>query len=887
MKKNKYLWLLGFLIQNAIFSQSIIKGHVKDSLGVPIIAASILLKDSTNTKTILYAITNNKGFYKINNIKYIGKVYLYANSLGYKKRVESLYLSSKNIEFTNNFYLNEEIMTLQEVTIKAKRPPIRVKKDTVSYSVEKFMDGTEEVIEDVIKKLPGLDVGDNGKITYKGKPIDKVLIEGDDMFDSNYTIATKNIGSAVIDKVQAIENYQENKTLRGIKPSKKQVLNILLKDDVKAKPYGNGSFAYGYKKRFNVSLNLIGVSKKNKYYVLGRTNNIGINPSPYNHFSLASNLGKDEKSTSTIINANYFPPKIKPRRINNNKSFFGATNLIFKPNKKLRIKSNLFITKDKNILNSETRNTFITQTGSIQINENQKLIRKPLIGEGQLGIDYDISKTSEINYHTKIKIGEIKNEIKQNTSSGLFKELLTNKDVFINQELKYTSRLTDKSALLVTTSYLYNKKPQDYFVTPAILSDLISNQPDNLEKYKSFQKSKMELNEFNFQSEYIKASRKGTSNLRIEFLNTKEKLNSNLSFQNIETQNNIPTYIVNKPQNKQQHLLIEAEDIRIFNNNWSIIYGLSGNFKSISLDDIPKEQIYYLSPKLGTVIKLGGIAKLTTIYTYDREYPSLNRLYSEYILTNYRTLSKGSSNVSPISSHTFLANLSYYNWFNQFSYFMNLIYINNDKAYTSKIQINDISTLSEKILVSGNKNYIGTFEVNKFIPFILSNIKFKANLSWYNYFNVVNNSELRDNLSFSSNYKISIKSALNGIFDFETSFNLLKTVFTTSNNSGKTENKNAELFANFIIRPNKKIVIKLSNEKKIYNIGERNNSNYYFLDVDLKYTIKRNKLSFRLVGRNLLNQTSFERKSIGDYFSSIQRFNLLPRHLLLEMSYRF
>jgi hypothetical protein len=883
--KNKHLWLLFFFISNFLFSQSIIKGNVKDSLNIPVIAASILLKDSTNTKIISYAITNSKGFYTIKAIKHTGTVYLSVNSLGYRKEVEKIYFSTKSTNLIKNFYLKEEATMLEEVRIKT-RIPIRIKNDTVSYAIEKFTDGTEEVIEDVIKKLPGLDVSDNGKITYKGKPIDKVLIEGDDMFDKNYTIATKNISSAVIDKVQAIENYQENKNLKGIKDSDKQVLNILLKEDVKAKPYGSGNFAYGYKNRFDASLNLIGVNKKNKYYVLGNTNNIGINPSPYDYFSLASNLDEDEKSVSTLINTNYFLPNIKPRRVNKNESIFGAANLIFKPTKKLRIKSNFFITKDKNILNRETENIFIFGTENIIINETQNLIRTPFLGEGQLGFDYDISKTSEVNFDTKIKIGEIKTNSNQNTSNGLFDEFLMEQDLFINQNLKYTNRINNKSALLITTNYLYNKKPQEYLVTPSIQSALISNQPIDIENYKSFQKSRITLSNFYFQSEYITTHKKGNYNLSLAFFNTNEKLNSEFYFQNVVENNNISTNLLNKLENKQQHIFIEFKDKRKF-NKWNFVYGLSGNFKAIELNNIPKKQTYFISPKVGTEIGLGSNSKFTSIYSYGRKYPLLGELYADYVLTNYRTLSKGTSNINLISSHTFLTNFTFSDWFNQFTFFLNFIYLNNDKAYTSKIQIDDAITLSEKILVAGNRNYIGTIGSSKYLPFISSTIKFNANFSWYDYFNIINSSELRNNLSFSSNYKASLKSAFGGVFNFETSFNLLKNIFTTSENHNKIKNNNVELFASIIIKPSEKWTMKISNDQLLYNIGNKNKSIFYFLDVDLKYIYQKNKLSFKLIGRNLLNETRFEIKSIGDYFSSIQRLDLLPRHLLLEMNYRF
>ena len=881
--KIRKLWVLIIFISHFSSAQISIKGFVKDSTKLPIVSASVLLKDSTNSKIIAYSITDVKGFYKIENIEYKGLAFLSVSSLGYKKENTHVSLSKENKEIIKNFILKEQVTLLQEVQIKTSTSPIRQNKDTVFYDVKKFTDGTEEVIEDVIKKFPGLDVAENGKISYKGKPIDKVLIEGDDMFDKNYTIATKNIGSTVIDKVQAIENYQENKNLKGIENSDKQVLNILLKEDVKAKPYANGDFAYGYKERYDASINLIGVNKKNKYYILGSTNNIGINPSPYDYFSLTS-LNEDEGSAARLINIDYHIPNITPRRVNINKSIFGAANLIFKPSEKFRIKTNFFFTKDKNTLNRESESTFITNTEDIRIVENQELVRIPFIGDGQLGIDYDVSSNSEINYHLKVKAGEINDNSLQNASSGTFRETLLSEDFFVNQNLKYTNRLSDKSALLLMTSYLYSNKPQEYFLTPPIQNNIIQNQSNNFEDYSTLQKSRMEFKEFNFQSGFLQTHKKGNYSVWLNYFDTYEKLNSQFGYQNINNNNNIHTEINNISNIRKNNFFIEAKN-KLILTDWSFIYGISGNVKSAAIENL-KEDIYYLSPKIGFEIKLGRNSKLTSIYNYDKEYPNLNDLYGNYILINYRIFSKGNTLLDNIRTHTFLFNYSYSDWFNQFNFFINFIHINNDKAYASRISIDDLITFSEKILVLGNKNYIGTTQISKFIPLILSTIKLNANFSWYDYFNVVNNSELRSNLSLSSNYKLSLKSAFNRFFDFETGASLLSSVFTTSNNV-KTENKNIELFAYIIFRPSKKWSIKISNERFSYNVGENNNLNYYFLDADIKYILKNNKLFFKLTGRNLLKEGRFRRLSVGDYFTSTQRFDLLVRHVLLGINYRF
>src|SRR5690606_27441794 len=101
------------------------------------------------------------------------------------------------------------------------------KKDTVVFNINSYKDGTERKIEDVLRKLPGIEINElSGIIKYKGKSIETVMLEGDDLFGSNYTLGTKNINADMVTEVEAIENYSENALLKGIEHSEKVALNL-------------------------------------------------------------------------------------------------------------------------------------------------------------------------------------------------------------------------------------------------------------------------------------------------------------------------------------------------------------------------------------------------------------------------------------------------------------------------------------------------------------------------------------------------------------------------------------------------------------------------------------------------------------------------------------
>ncbi len=90
-----------------------------------------------------------------------------------------------------------------------KAPPIRQKNDTLIYNVASFASTQDKYIEDILKKLPGINVGENGQISYQGKSISKFYIEGQDLLGSNYNQATKNLPIESVSQIELMENNQK------------------------------------------------------------------------------------------------------------------------------------------------------------------------------------------------------------------------------------------------------------------------------------------------------------------------------------------------------------------------------------------------------------------------------------------------------------------------------------------------------------------------------------------------------------------------------------------------------------------------------------------------------------------------------------------------------
>ena len=201
------------------------EGRVVDSKKKGIDAASVVVYDGTG-KTVAYTYTSTDGKFSIDDAEKRGAQIVFT-CLGYAKK--SLPLS--DFSSSRTVVLEKTSIVLQEVKVRPDK--IKERGDTLVYDVSMFKQGQDRSIADVIKKMPGLQVAENGQISYEGKAISKFYIEGMDLMGGKYAQASENLKADKVKNVEVIENHQEVKSLRGVDFSDQAALNIVLKDDAK------------------------------------------------------------------------------------------------------------------------------------------------------------------------------------------------------------------------------------------------------------------------------------------------------------------------------------------------------------------------------------------------------------------------------------------------------------------------------------------------------------------------------------------------------------------------------------------------------------------------------------------------------------------------------
>ena len=209
-----------------------VTGRVIDLQNKPV--SDVIVKVVSGTKTLAFTSTNAKGEYALElKSAPTGEVTLQFTHISYEKESERLTLKERTLKV--DMVLTPKAVSLKEVTVKPD--PLRQKGDTLSHNLASFLGKGDVTLEDGLKRLPGVDVSQNGGISYMGKPISQFNIEGMDLLGGKYNLATRNIPADYVTHVEIVRNHHSRRVEKDV-PSNEVSMNIKLSNKAKFKPFG-------------------------------------------------------------------------------------------------------------------------------------------------------------------------------------------------------------------------------------------------------------------------------------------------------------------------------------------------------------------------------------------------------------------------------------------------------------------------------------------------------------------------------------------------------------------------------------------------------------------------------------------------------------------------
>jgi hypothetical protein len=278
MNKHKmvqFIFINCLLLINYVgFAQNLtIQGSLKDSIANRALnAATVSLVYAKDSSLVSFSRTNEAGQFNFKNVV-PGSYLISVSYVGYiPKWVPVLSTTEKTVEM-GVIFMND-VNTMSTVTVTARRPPVVINGDSVEFNSENFKTAPNAVVEDLLKKMPGMEVDKSGGITVNGKTVTKVFVNGKEFFTGDPKMATKNLPADAVDKIQVYDRKSDQAMFTGIDDgSEETAINLKLKKDRNRSTFGKLNGGAGTPSVFDVQGNINVINNDEQFSAIGGANN--------------------------------------------------------------------------------------------------------------------------------------------------------------------------------------------------------------------------------------------------------------------------------------------------------------------------------------------------------------------------------------------------------------------------------------------------------------------------------------------------------------------------------------------------------------------------------------------------------------------------------------
>lgn len=882
-----YVFALLCLTSLNIFSQTL-TGTVKDTLSNPIQNVNIIAEPQQEGNDLKFSITDHLGRYRL----------MLEKDVSYKISVSYIGFYTVELEISadfskneHNFILKEKEELLDEIVIKHKPIPVFVKKDTITYDINYFKNGKEFKMIEILEKLPGFEIEDNGTIKVHGKEVSKVLVENKPFFGGSTKLAIENIPADALDRIEIIDNFNEVDFLKEVSDSNKMILNVKLKEDKKKFIFGDieaASEVAGDDGYYSLHAALFSYSQKTNLSYIGNLNNIGSRSFSFEDLMRFQNVGSDFISKDNR-SSNLYSVGTGNTDVVDTKSQFSALNLSFEINPKLQIDGYGIFSKLSTTSLQESKiqylrdNSFSLERRTIEQHKNE------LLGLGNFKLNYVQSINSKIIYNLQFQNVTPKGENLINsivdTRLSIFKNSGHINNNQINQFFEWHKRynLKNMTTLAIDHNYENNIVENTLFSNNSFLNDYLTYQADA--DYNILQNKRINSNNLNILAKHYWI----INNLHHLYID----IGNSLNVTNLET--------------LDQQVLSDGSADNIFDNDFdnrieyslnNFYVGLEYKFKRAKWENklslfansynlISKQRSNYqirtflIEPIFNSDYQFNPTESLKFEYKYSNNFPIAAQLLEQFTILNYNSIYKGNVLLRNEKFHNATLDYSKHNLYKGLILYVNATfnkktrsirnsigYIDNENFITPEM----INTPESNIKISGMIEK----QIHKF------KISIRSSFSSSEYLQTINNISLinqRNNQNINLTARTADKKLPLLKIQYRKSFSQF---YGFSNSTLVTDNVdfsfNAVLFKNFNLKTNYEIV---SNKNQY-----KDKTNYQIANASFSYRKRNKPFSFELSAQNYLNNAIKIENRFSDYLISNNRIYTLPRIIMFSIRYK-
>lgn len=899
MRKYLVLAISLFSLSVNIFSQKMnIGGNVQDTISkTPLLSAVVIAVRLKDSVLVAHTRTDATGFFALKNMK-IDTVQIIISHPKFGDQSFYVFASSTNYAFDfGKIILPSKSHALNEIVIYAYKDPVYYKGDTLIYTADSFKVKPNATVEDLLKKLPGIRVDAQGKITSQGKKVDQVLVDGDEFFGADPTMATQNLNAKAVESVQVYEKKNENESDGGNETL--QIMNLKLKDEAKNGFFGKvigasdfekfyeGEFlANKFKNKQKISVFALGSNTPHSSFGWEDMYKFGLTDSgweadedgDYSYNGMERNQGIPQTLKSGI----YYTDKISSKtKLNFNYTY---------NNNQLNANSE---TASQYFLTDTTYNTN-NRSNSKQLNESHSI---------NFGIVQTLDSLTELVIIPKLAFNSSTTNRNELTDFIGGDEILSRRTEInnknkasgytLNTTAKITRKFKKKDRLLEASyNYILNNNTSEgtlisnnvFFNNSFIGNDSINQKKTNFGNSRSnnatvtyiepiTKKIKLEF-EYNLNFN-VGLQEKNALNYANGEYALRDSLFSN-NFENSRMTNRFGAKFIYEVKKQRFIVGSRIRQVSIANNN-------------LITQQTIKQTVNNILPYLRYMYKFSENSRIHFKYKTTSSQPSIDQLQPIQDNTNPNQIKNGNPNLLPTFKQNFEIDYNAYKPITSKYIWASASYSTTNNDFSNSILFDSIGrTITTPVNVNGN--YDGGATIGGSFPFFSKILELAPNLNfnYNNYTSFINgqkntittansSSGLDVNLQFDT-----LEFRIGYIFDFNSPTSTLN----EANNKPYTAQKfNASLRL--------KLPLKFIFETDVvYTINSQRaqgyNINYFLWNASLKKTFfKKENFIISIDATDILNQNINTARSIQDNVIRDNKTNIISRYILLKAIFKF
>jgi hypothetical protein len=893
------LLFFAVLLTNFALSQSVrFEGFVTDATSFPMEMANVMAINQATKTMDAYAITNDKGKFVLSlkaNTDYSIKV----SYIGYKPLDLAITTTAENI--TKALILEEGGIALEGVEI-VREMPVSIKGDTIVYNADSFSTGTERKLEDILKKLPGVEVNADGEVEVEGKKVQKLMVEGKDFFDGDTKLGVKNIPADAIEKVQVLRNFNENSVLKGVENNEDNIaMNIKLKVGKKNFWFGDLTAGIGIghtEERYIINPKLFYYNPKYSINIIGNMNNIGELPlTMQDYFKFTGgfrNMMSKGGSSFNISSNDLGVLMMRNNRAKEIETNFGATNFSYNVTKVWSLSGFGIVSSSLTDLETKSQ-TNILQPNSSDIlsteNREEVVHQKSSLGLFKLSSKYNPTTNFQLDYDVLMK------QSKQDENNDLLRESIVNtisnsesiytykkqKPTSVNQNLGLYYTQSDKNVFAFEMQHLYQEEDPFYNAN-------LQTQPFNFMDYVGGQ-SRNNIN----QNRFVKTN-KVDAKLDCYYMVT-PKSNINLTFGNTNSHQSFNSHIFQILDNQTENPLNSIENTnevaydfndvfigfhyKILTGKFTLTPGVSMHYYSMNNEQLGaelKQNFTRILPDFYALYQIKKSESMIYNFSLTNNFTDVNQLIEGYVFSNYNSLFKGNRALENATAMQHTLNYRRFNMFNFENIFANITYRKTTDAIKSQANFNGVNQSSTPFnsqfadeSLSGFGNY-----GRSFLKFYKASLG--VNMSWSK-FNNIQNSVQQSSESITQSYTFKASTNYKTLPNIELGYSL--SINDYNDNTFYTDKPFARLDYYFLNS------FSLVTEYEYYNYYNKNKTvkNEYDSASLIYQKTKMSKWEYKVSATNILNTKSLNNDSFSQFATSTSQYRVQPRYVLFSLKY--